>query len=130
MPYSGVFFLQDFSRPGYGRSTSVHLPRCDKLEPDRSSTSIGDYRFAELAGQVQKDLDGTMATGRISQLMIHRGFGVIQEDDQQEELLFHWSAVSAGTLEQLSVGQRVEFQKEADARDPGRNKAVNVQLIR
>jgi cold shock CspA family protein len=71
-----------------------------------------------------------MAKGRISQIMAHRGFGVIQEDDDQEELIFHWSAVSAGTLEQLSVGPRVEFQTEPDARDPSRNKAVNVQLIR
>jgi cold shock protein len=71
-----------------------------------------------------------MAKGRISQLMPHRGFGMIQEDDHQEELIFHWSAVSAGTLEQLSVGQRVDFQTEPDPRDPGKNKAVNVQLIR
>jgi CspA family cold shock protein len=55
---------------------------------------------------------------------------MIQEDDHQEDLIFHWSAVSAGTLEQLSVGQRVEFQTEPDPRDPGKNKAVNVQLIR
>jgi cold shock protein len=67
--------------------------------------------------------------GRISQLLADRGFGMIQEDDQQEEFLFHWSAVSAGSLEQLSVGQRVEFQKEPDPRDPGKSKAVNVQLV-
>jgi CspA family cold shock protein len=71
-----------------------------------------------------------MATGRISQIMAERGFGIIQEDDQLEELAFHWSALAAETLEELSIGQRVEFQKEPDPRDPGRSRAVNVQLIR
>ena len=69
-----------------------------------------------------------MAYGRISRLMPGEGYGFILESDRLEELEFHWTAVVAGSLEQLAVGQKVEFEERTDHRDEARTRAVNVRL--
>jgi cold shock CspA family protein len=61
--------------------------------------------------------------------MPDRGYGFILEDGQAEEIEFHWSAVAAGRLEQLHVGQRVEFDRRPDQRDESRIRAVNVRIV-
>lgn len=71
-----------------------------------------------------------MARGTISDLQPHQGFGFILEDGDSEEIEFHASAFEAGSLEQLRVGQAVEFDKQADHRNPSRIRAVNVRLVR
>jgi cold shock CspA family protein len=70
-----------------------------------------------------------MAYGRISRLMRSAGYGFILEAGQSEELEFHWTAVTAGNLEQLTVGQQVEFDERIDHRAPSRIRAVNVRLM-
>lgn len=69
-----------------------------------------------------------MPIGRISRLVKDSGYGFILEDDQVEEIQFHWTAVSAGSLEQLTEGQRVEFDKQVDPRDEDRSVAIRVRL--
>ena len=71
-----------------------------------------------------------MLVGSISRLMHGQGYGFILEDGQAEEIEFHWSAVLAGRLEQLEVGQRVEFDKRPDQRDVSRIRAINVRLVK
>ena len=71
-----------------------------------------------------------MPAGRISRLMLDQGYGFVLEDGQTEEIEFHWSTMTAGSLEQLRVGQRVEFDKRPDPRDKSRARAVNVRLAR
>jgi cold shock CspA family protein len=70
-----------------------------------------------------------MPYGRISRLMRSTGYGFILEAGQSEELEFHWTAVTAANLEQLTVGQQVEFDKRIDHRDSSRIRAVNVRLM-
>jgi cold shock CspA family protein len=61
--------------------------------------------------------------------MLDQGYGFILEDGQAKEIEFHWSTLAAGLLEQLHVGQRVEFDKRPDQRDGSRIRAVNVRLV-
>ena len=70
-----------------------------------------------------------MASGRICRLKLDQGHGFILEDGQAEEVEFHWTAVAAGRLEQLHIGQRVEFDKRPDQRDESRMRAVNIRLV-
>jgi cold shock CspA family protein len=70
-----------------------------------------------------------MPSGRVCRLVPYQGYGFILEDGKAEEIEFHWSAVAAGRLDQLRVGQRVEFERRPDPRDDSRTRAVNVRLV-
>jgi cold shock CspA family protein len=58
-----------------------------------------------------------------------RGYGFIQEDGRTDEIEFHWSALELGNLEQLRVGQYVEFERVPDHRDPRRERAIRIRLV-
>jgi cold shock CspA family protein len=70
-----------------------------------------------------------MAYGHISRILIRQGIGFIRADDSGAECEFHWSAVKAGSLDQLRVDMRVEFDLQSDHRDQGQTRAVNVRLV-
>ena len=59
-----------------------------------------------------------MATGTIKKLVGDRGFGFIQQADGTD-LLFHRSAVTGASFDELAEGQSVTYEK---AMDPRRNK--------
>ena len=69
-----------------------------------------------------------MATGQIKKLVTDRGFGFIQETGESSDIFFHRSSLGAGVYDQLSEGQTVEFEKEADSRNPRKMRAVNVRV--
>ena len=69
-----------------------------------------------------------MPTGQIKRLVRDRGFGFIRPEGATEDIFFHSSALQGGVFDQLSEGQNVEFDKEADPRDPKRSRAVNVRI--
>jgi CspA family cold shock protein len=68
-----------------------------------------------------------MTTGKIKSLVRDRGFGFIQVVGGGADVFFHQTSVSGGSLDSLSEGQEVEFDMEADPRDPRRSRASNVQ---
>ena len=70
-----------------------------------------------------------MATGQIKRLAKDRGFGFIRPDGESEDIFFHSSALQGGIFDQLNEGQNVEFDKEADPRDPKRSRAINVRVV-
>jgi cold shock CspA family protein len=61
--------------------------------------------------------------------MSERGIGFIVEDGDGNELEFHWTALVAGRLDQLEVGQRVQFDMQMNHRDDSRRRAVNIRLL-
>jgi len=69
-----------------------------------------------------------MATGQIKRLVRDRGFGFILPAGASEEVFFHTSSLAPGAFDQLSEGQTVEFDKEADPRDARRSRAANVRV--
>ncbi len=68
-----------------------------------------------------------LATGKIKNLVKDRGFGFIQVEGASEEVFFHSTSVAGGSFEELNVGQTVEFDMEADPRNPRRSRAGNVR---
>ena len=69
-----------------------------------------------------------MATGTITRLVRDRGFGFIQMEGRTEEVFFHTSSVEQPTFDELNEGQKVEFEVEADPRQPQRSRASHVKL--
>ena len=69
-----------------------------------------------------------MATGQINRLVRDRGFGFIRPEGASEDIFFHSSALQGGIFDQLNEGQTVEFDREADPRDPKRSRAINVRV--
>lgn len=69
-----------------------------------------------------------MATGKIKTLVTERGFGFIAVDGGSDEVFFHSSSLAEGGYDGLQVGQTVNFDVEADPRNPRRNRAANVRV--
>ncbi len=70
-----------------------------------------------------------MATGQIQRMAKDRGFGFIRPDGESEDLFFHSSGVQGGVFDSLTEGQKVEFDKGADDRDPRKMRALNVRPV-
>ena len=68
-----------------------------------------------------------MTAGTITRVVRDRGFGFIQPEGATEEGFFHSSAVENPTFDELSEGERVEFETEPDPRQPRRSRAVHVR---
>ncbi len=65
-----------------------------------------------------------MATGTIKRVT-DRGFGFIGRDGK-DDVFFHSSSLQNTTFDELQVGQKVEFDVEADPRGKG-DRAANVR---
>ncbi len=70
-----------------------------------------------------------MATGTIKRLVGDRGFGFIQVAGTTDEVFFHKSSVESPTFEELREGEGVEFETEADPRQPQRSRAIHVRRV-
>lgn len=69
-----------------------------------------------------------MAKGTIKTLMRDRGFGFIQVEGGGDDVFFHSSALPPGSYDSLNMGQAVEFDIEADPRNPSRSRAANLRV--
>ena len=69
-----------------------------------------------------------MTTGNITRIIRDKGFGFIQPDGGSQEVFFHSSSVEQPTFDELSEGQKVEFETEPDPRQPQRSRAAHVKL--
>jgi CspA family cold shock protein len=67
-------------------------------------------------------------TGDIKRLERDRGFGFIRPAGASEDVFFHSSALQGLVFDDLREGQTVEFEKQADDRDPRKSRAVNVHV--
>jgi cold shock protein len=68
-----------------------------------------------------------MPTGEIKRLERSRGFGFIRPAGATEDVFFHTTALQGLVFDDLNEGQQVEFETQADDRDPRRSRAVNVR---
>jgi CspA family cold shock protein len=66
--------------------------------------------------------------GQIKRLVRDRGFGFIRPEGGTEDVFFHSSATRGVMFDELSEGQTVEFEEQADPRDAKRSRAINVRL--
>ncbi len=69
-----------------------------------------------------------MTSGTIKRLN-DRGFGFISPSNGgSQDVFFHSTAVQGTTFDQLREGMTVEFEQEADPRDPSRQRARTVTV--
>jgi CspA family cold shock protein len=69
-----------------------------------------------------------MATGTIKSLVSDRGFGFIEPDGGSADVFFHSSSLAEGIYDSLRTGQKVEFEVQADPRNPSRSRAANMRV--
>ena len=70
-----------------------------------------------------------MTQGTIKTIRGDKGFGFIAPDNEQKDVFFHRSSVEGVSFDDLQEGDRVEFVKGQDPRDPSRARAESVRVI-
>jgi CspA family cold shock protein len=103
---------------GRGRRTLFDASKCETPRPPA--------RLAGQNGHISGDRRSPM-TGEIKRVDRSRGFGFIRPDGASEDVFFHTSALQGLVFDELNEGQKVEFEKQPDDRDPRRSRAVNVR---
>ncbi len=68
-----------------------------------------------------------MKTGTVKFFNSVKGFGFIKNDEVEEEIFVHVSALKDG-LTELKEGQKVSYDVEVDPKN-SKNRAVNVSII-
>jgi cold shock protein len=68
-----------------------------------------------------------VATGTVKFFNAQKGFGFIVQDNGGPDVFVHISAVERAGLHQLSEGQRLSFDVQADRRS-GKSAAANLQV--
>ena len=68
-----------------------------------------------------------MAMGTVKWFNTQKGYGFIQPDDGQKDVIVHISAVERAGLSTLNEGQKVSFDIVADRRS-GKSSADNLRV--
>lgn len=68
-------------------------------------------------------------TGTVKWFNETKGFGFISNDDNSGDVFVHFSAIVGEGFKTLAEGQKVEFEVEADPKNPSKNRAVNVVAL-
>lgn len=67
-----------------------------------------------------------MATGRVKWFNERKGYGFIEQDDDEKDVFVHYSAIGGDGFRTLPEGQAVEFDIVEGPRGP---QAANVVLV-
>ena len=69
-----------------------------------------------------------MSKGTVKWFNADKGFGFISNDEGGDDVFLHFSAIISDGFKTLNEGQAVTFDIEADSKNPGRTRAVNVKV--
>lgn len=70
-----------------------------------------------------------MNTGTVKWFNAEKGFGFITNDETNEDVFVHFSAIQVEGFKTLNEGQKVTFETEQDTRNPEKLRAVNVTPV-
>ena len=68
-----------------------------------------------------------MFNGTVKWFNADKGYGFISNDDGGEDVFVHFSSIVTDGYKSLAEGQHVTFDTEADPKNQGRLRAVNVR---
>jgi CspA family cold shock protein len=92
--------------------------------------AVSSPQLTKLYNSLRQNLKEEVLTGRIYTVNEHRGYGLIERDDNPSESVFlHISYISPGVTNQefkMLEGKHVQFQIKQTEKGP---QAINVQLI-
>lgn len=69
-----------------------------------------------------------MQKGTVKWFNKEKGYGFISNDEREEEVFVHFSAINAEGFKNLEEGQKVTYEVEPDIKDKNRLRAVNVTV--
>ncbi|MCL1830317.1 MAG: cold-shock protein [Oscillospiraceae bacterium] len=67
-----------------------------------------------------------MNNGTVKWFNPEKGFGFISNDETNEDVFVHFSAIQVDGFKTLAEGQKVVFDTEQDPKDSNKLRAVNV----
>lgn len=69
-----------------------------------------------------------MNNGTVKWFNAQKGYGFITDDATGKDVFVHFSAIMVDGFKTLEEGQKVSFDTEADPKDSGKLRAVNVHI--
>ena len=69
-----------------------------------------------------------MSKGTVKWFNAEKGFGFITNDETNEDVFVHFSAINIDGYKTLNENQKVTFDIEADPKNADKLRAVNVEL--
>ena len=70
-----------------------------------------------------------MSNGTVKWFNAEKGYGFIADEESGNDVFVHFSAIQAEGFKTLNEGQKVTFETEADPRNNGKLRAVNVVAV-
>jgi len=70
-----------------------------------------------------------MNNGTVKWFNPEKGFGFISNDETNEDVFVHFSAIQVDGFKTLAEGQKVVFDTEQDPKDSSKLRAVNVSPV-
>lgn len=70
-----------------------------------------------------------MKQGTVKWFNAEKGYGFISDSEGGNDVFVHFSAIIAEGYKTLNEGQKVEFETEADPKDAGKLRAINVKAL-
>ena len=70
-----------------------------------------------------------MKNGTVKWFNPDKGYGFIANDEGDDDVFIHYSAINADGFRTLNEGQKVTFDVEPDPKDDGKLRAVDVTVV-
>lgn len=70
-----------------------------------------------------------MSQGTVKWFNSEKGYGFIAGDEGGDDVFVHYSAIQAEGYRSLKEGQKVSYDTEADPKNTGKLRAINVQAL-
>ena len=71
-----------------------------------------------------------MNKGTVKWFNSEKGYGFIKNDETNEEVFVHFSAINSDGYKSLEEGQKVTYTVEADTKDASKKHAANVTIVK